>query len=173
MYAADSGTTSYAPDMVNVVYPLIIEGKAVTEGGGYPYGLQVNVSVRENKVSGLYNLNSQKYEASSYDLETNMQTIVNIATSQNQYGYMENYPNLKTTEIKLGTPTQILMHYYRTNEKGIGEELYIPAMSFPVEENSQYMQSITVPLVKEFINENQQGTIVPMGKPMMAPESLK
>lgn len=145
--------------VVGVSYPLIIEGKPVYDESGAPYGLYVAVDIRLKKVSGVNNLISQTYDSSFYTLETNFDAIVQAATSSlnAHVGGMD--PQVRgqaSGTATLGTPTQVLMHYwYHDEAKGITSELYIPALSFPITYESKNAEGlptkIVIPLVKDFL----------------------
>jgi hypothetical protein len=142
---------------VIVVYPLILDTKEVYEEGGVPFGLYIAIDAREKKVSSVTNLTSQTYDSSLYNLETNFDTVVRVATSS----LAHNAVGASSTQVvSLGTPKAVLMHYWLYDEaQGTQNELFIPALSFPVsyEKNSTGMPtSVVVPLVKDFLSKQTQ-----------------
>lgn len=147
-------TTVYAdpvamPESSTVIFPLKIDSKEVSEQTGIPFGLVVTVDAGQKKVSGISNLTSQIYDSSQYTLETNFDTIVHVATSS------LSLPGSKGETATLGTPKAVLMHYW-LNDGGanIGDELFIPALSFPItysSNNTNGPTAIVVPLVKDFL----------------------
>jgi len=144
---------AWSPEQVSIIYPLILGGKEVYDESGAPYGLYVNINVRENKVSGVNNLTSQLYDSSAYALETDVQKVLSYVTGSAN----DIYPgqNVQTKNIRLGTPTQVLMKYYSYSVNGAGQELYVPALRFPVTSQDMtpyYQTSILVPLVKEILD---------------------
>jgi hypothetical protein len=151
----------YGPEAINVTYPLQVNGMEVYDEGGYPFGLQVSVAVREKRVWGVYNLTSQSYESSEYPLETDTKKIISLA-EESPYGYYmpmmkgeEATQDQKTEELKLGSAKPVLMKFWKYDE-GKNEELLVPALLFPIldrPENMAFWQkNKIVPLVKDILN---------------------
>lgn len=156
----------YVPDVITVIYPVRINQSAVYEQGGQMMGLGVNINVRFGRVSGLWNMLSQKYQASTYEAETDFAKLVKLATS----GYA-GYPQplalpeqdvkQPQVDLQLGTPTSGYLRYwhYQGNDS---QELYLPALVFPVlnpPAGGIYYgpKQVVVPLVKEFLQSIEQG----------------
>ena len=156
----------FVAENVAVIFPLKINGNTVYEEGGMPFGLQVNVSVRSKKVESVYNLFSQDYTKSSYDLITDRAKLLEIIRAQNGMNnfYRPEGVRVMTVEIKLGTPEHVLMHHYEytgTEDK----ELFVPALMFPVENAAAaqpyyYPKAILVPLVEDFLRNNNPQPII-------------
>ncbi|MFA6393365.1 MAG: hypothetical protein WCW25_00615 [Patescibacteria group bacterium] len=83
--AADDKANYYFPDTISVLYPLMLDDKPVYDEGGAKAGINVSINVREKKVSGVWNLNSQNYQSSLYDIETDWDKI--LETAKNGSGY--------------------------------------------------------------------------------------
>ncbi|MFA6106980.1 MAG: hypothetical protein WC745_04925 [Patescibacteria group bacterium] len=179
--ASSEKTNYYFPDAVSVVYPLIIGGQPVFEEGGAKVGINVSISVREKKVSGVYNLNSQNYQSSLYDIETDQDKILEMAQSSDG-GYY--YPLMMNTgtaesrpapdsetgeivsepeddefglkervkEIGLNTPVLGLVRMWIYKDNA-SDELLVPALIFPINDPGaeSWQKNIIVPLVKEII----------------------
>jgi hypothetical protein len=147
-------------DIVSVVYPLIIQGEPVHEEAGIPFGLYVSIDAHLKKVSGVNNLTSQTYDGSTYSLETNFSAIVNAATSTLASTIGGQDPGVAVTGT-LGTPEHVLMHHWVFDSAtGNNNELYIPALSFPVtySKNSAGLPPrVIVPLVKDFLGKQPSG----------------
>jgi len=168
--AATDMTQVFIPDIASVVYPLILDGKQVYDEGGSPSGLVVNVNIRAKKASGIQELAVQKYQASAYQGETNVDRILKLAETgdfrQIYYG-METGEN--TEVIELGTPTKSLLKIWQY-KNGSSEELYVPALVFPVISapknpgNYGYYNktNVIIPLAKEILDSNNNGGITPM-----------
>lgn len=131
-----------------IVYPLIIDGKVVYGANATPFGLIVTVDNARQTVTQISNLTSQIYDSSLYPLETDFNSVLNIATST-----LTDSAKKGTTTKKafLGTPQEVLIHYWSNNV-----ELYAPALSFPITYNnasstSSRPSTIIVPLVKDFL----------------------
>lgn len=150
----------YFPETISVVYPLILEGKPVLDEGGNKYGINVSVNVREKKASGVWNLASQNYDASMYDILTDQKEILEMAKygggSYSPYPIMREggEVNAQVKEIELGTPEigLVRMYVYKDNQS---DELMVPSLVFPIIKNdaqNMWQRNIIVPLVKEIID---------------------
>ncbi len=158
--AADS-QPQFAPEQITVTYPLKIAGAAVYEDGAYPYGLQVGVSVRDKKVMSVYGLTAQTYTSSEYKLETDSEKILSVVSKGGPHSWVPQESDgvtIAKIEAEVGTPTKVLMHTYNY-VNGESQELYVPALSFPVtkapEGEQYYPKNIIVPLVPEILNQDQ------------------
>jgi hypothetical protein len=152
----------YIPDEITVLYPLLIEGKNVYENGGDKSGLNINVNIRHQKASGVNSLFARNYESSAYGAISDAEKVKAMAEEggiRYQYFYDE---TAKTVSVELDTP-QIawLKHYKYDNDKGTSDELFIPAMVFPVKNFSEldanfYQKNIIVPLAKEIFEQYER-----------------
>lgn len=146
------GMSEFAPSYITVVYPLLIDGNQVYEKSGYPTGIQISVNIKKMKVTGLWNLNSQSYKSSLYEVETDVEKILEVAREGERRYYFDN--STKTLEFELGTPTQVLAKIYNY-ENGESKQLLVPALVFPVtkipDEKGYYQKNIIVLLVKELL----------------------
>lgn len=195
----------YVPDAVAVVYPQLLNGKPVYEQSGTPSGLTLMVSLRYNKVSSVYGLNTQDYQASAYDAITEVPKIIQYAEQGGQYGFI-NYGGMMTgapeavsagsvtssistappvtpnyiikppstlPESDLGTPQMAYVKMY-DYQSGASQELYAPALAFPITNASpnDYRSVVVVPLIWDLLRGPYA---VPMmgvtggGKGVMAP----
>lgn len=161
----------YIPEYISVVYPLMINEKAVLDQSGNPYGLRVNISLLQKMASGLNGLSPYRYQTSDYALETDFSRIVKIAETGRQGGIYYNGVNNggEVQEIELGTPSRAYVQYWRYSNNS-NEELLIPALVFPViTKNDQAFygqRSVVVPTVKEILDElenNQLPVPMPLG----------
>ena len=177
---AENKTDYYFPDTISVLYPLIINGQPVFEEGGGKVGINVSISVREKKVSGVWNLNSQNYQSSLYDIETDWNKILEMAKngSSGYYPYplaaksaMEDAPETQgfsegsrpksreiVKEIELDTPILGLVRMW-IYENNLSDELLVPAVIFPVKKGDKniWQNYVIVPLVKEIIEKRNGG----------------
>lgn len=141
-----------------VVYPLLIEGNKVHENNGRSFGFMVSVDANQKKVSRVINLTSQTYESSLYKLETNFETILEVATSTLNKSVSDT-ETLGDRQAVLGTPTHVLMHYWFYDVKSqTNNELFIPALSFSITYSIKDVPNtlpttIVVPLVKDFLGK--------------------
>jgi len=146
--------SQFAPSQITVIYPLSIDGNQVYERSGYLTGLQVSVDIRQMEVASLWNLSSQSYKSSLYEVETDVDKILGVAIGGQRKYYFDN--PTKTLEFELGTPTQVLAKVY-SYEITQSKQLLVPALVFPVtktpDEPGYYQENIVVPLPKELLEE--------------------
>lgn len=140
------------PDVVTVVYPQLIDGRAVYDEGGVPYGLNVNVNVRHKRSVGLWNLSTRNFQVSAYAGETDAARLIGIAERGGLSGDVYVPENAKVVEVELGTPTVSYVRMWQWNG-GAGSELLVPTLIFPVlNVPADYWRSnVTVPLAKELL----------------------
>ena len=155
----------YLPEMIQVLYPLRLGGQAVYDEGGSPSGMSVQIDVRTKKASGLYGLETKQFEKSSYLGETDVDRIMEIALR----GGYRNYPYYDGVNqtLQLGTPkVQLVRMWYTQDINKQGEELYVPALVFPITTKTEpgyWRKNVIVPLVKDILdNENIYGNPTPM-----------
>jgi hypothetical protein len=173
--------SQYIPDVISVIYPIAIEGQKITESNGMDFGLHVNVDIRKMKGQGVWNLFTNQYQKSNYETETEASRILKIAENGGSGWYQ--MPTENTRTLNLGTPEKIyISHYQYVPETGLSNELYIPALKFPVtniptDQPYFYQRFIVVPLVKEILTqyEPQPGqppvTIMPLIKEITSPSA--
>lgn len=152
--STDSTMPAYAPTSVTVTYPLSLQGVAVKDESGAPHGLQVVVETAARRVSGVYNLASQRYESAPYELETDTNRILEYARQGGSQGHaILAREGMNNQSAALGTPDRVLMRYWTFGSEP--QELYVPALAFPIIESERYpgLNYILVPLVKEFLGE--------------------
>ncbi len=164
----------YIPDVVTVVYPLILNGQPVFDEGGSPSGLVVNVNIRVKKASGIQELAVQKYQSSAYAAETDVSRILKLAENGGfrpiYYASAED-AGAKTEDVELGTPTKSLVRIWQY-KNGSSAEVYVPALVFPVisaPKNTSagsyfYKTNIVVPLAKEILDGDNGSIAVPLMK---------
>lgn len=168
-------SSTYVPDTMNVVYPLTLKGQTVYEMGSSPIGIRVSINIRDKQVIGAWDIRSNQYQSSLYDVETDTARLIRIAEQGgNLYGSSPVPENAITLE--LGTPTIGLARTWHPINNGMSqEELFVPVYIFPVKPLSDanakllpsyYYQptSIMVPLVKELL--------VDADKPLPTPQPI-
>lgn len=162
---------AYIPEMMQVVYPLLIGGKKTYDDFGNFEGLMVDVDIRNMKAAGVRGMSLQEYEASNYELEKDVDKIVKVAESG---GFFYSYPVAnpdKVIDIELGTPTvELVRHWQYNSNTGLGDSLYVPAFVFPIisesEESYQNRKNVVVPIVKEILEERRSETNPGIPEPM-------
>jgi hypothetical protein len=160
--AEDATVSSIYPvsNSVSVIYPFLLDGKQVYDDWGSKQGLQLNVNLEFNKVSSLYNLNTQNYQSSNYKMETDKDKILKLLRNGSIYPYY-NYQetDTKIVEIPVGTPK---LQYVRTwqYKNNISDELLVPALVFPIlnpdKTDNPYKTSVVIPLAKDLIDQAQK-----------------
>ncbi len=146
-----------APVSISVIYPLVVEGHEISDINGTPFGLRVSVQARKMKVESVWNLTTNRFEKSSYAVEQDGTRIVKVAERGGMYGPWYG-ATTKTVELELGTPTLVyVMQDHYNQDKQTSDQLYTPAYRFPImnapTDGILYQTSITVPLVKELLDE--------------------
>jgi len=154
----------WVPDTLSVIYPSLINGEPVYDMGGRKTGINVSVDIVNMKAVGIWNLTSRQYKSSMYKVETNTNSILEVAKNSNNRYSFDNPDKVITYE--LGTPERIMMQYMKY-EKGGSVEFIVPALKFPVvnasEEGGYQQQNIIVPLTKELLEEQSRQTgFIPM-----------
>ncbi|MBI5621540.1 hypothetical protein HY933_01590 [Candidatus Falkowbacteria bacterium] len=176
MLTAAEKINYYFPDTLQVLYPLQLNDQPVYESS-QRFGLLVTVDLREMRVSDVYNLQTQQYESSDYPVLTDTAAIIKQAK---QGGYQSYYPvyfkdnSVKEVTVSLGTPVRgyLKIWQYRP-DKQYGDELFVPALFFPVLNQTElknfYTTQVIVPLIEEF-SQDQGGPIriMPWGEPTEA-----
>ncbi|MSR87097.1 hypothetical protein EXS70_02905, partial [Candidatus Peribacteria bacterium] len=127
---------AYIPDSLQVVFPLMIDGKTVLDQQGMPSGISFSVHVKQKKVMSVYGLMDRTYAKSDYPAVTDAAAVKTFLSRVDNYGPMpmDSMPKgtkVQTQKIILGEPTVGLSVYYsyQANKR---EELVIPSLIFPV-----------------------------------------
>ena len=160
----------YIPDSIGVVYPLIINNLTVFDASGFTNGIMVDINIREMKVSGVGRLINLNFEASNYEIETDIDRIVKVAENGGLRRMYSRPDAAKTVILKLGTPKLSLVSHW-SYDKGLSSdgEIFIPALVFPIinkdEAQNIYQNNVIVPLVKEVLDE-QEDDIIGIPEPM-------
>jgi hypothetical protein len=145
------------PSTAVVVFPIQVKSQTVLDESGFPTGISVNVSYPEVRVMNAWDIVTLDFEKSFHDVETNVARLLEIASRGGIYGYQ--VPDAtKTIEIGIDTPTIELVrmwiyHGYR------GDELFVPALVFPVIDKPAdqyfYREKVVVPLIVDFLNTTE------------------
>jgi len=165
--SADIALYPYIQDVVQVIYPFLINGQMVYDESGNKNGLYVSINLKAMKVSGLGNLTSQSYESSIYDAQTDKQKIISAAENGGVYGQSYYAQNSKVVEVELGAP-QLGYSNIWNYQNGKSTQLLVPALIFPITKVSSeisyfYQKNIIIPLAKEFFDRNND---IPVPLPM-------
>ncbi len=163
----------YIPEIMEVIYPIIISGKTVYDEGGNPSGPRVSVNIRSGQANGAWGISSNNYQSSKYAVEQDPVKILAVALNGGYRRYYYDQSGGQTINVELGTPKLSLTAVYNYQGETY-EQLLVPALVFPVVNNADqtefYQQNIVVPLVKDLLDQNDDGVKV---MPMPAIEPLR
>ncbi len=158
---------TWIPDTGSVIYPATINGINIYDEQGNKYGMVVNISFRDKKVTSVSEITAPNYESSLYETETDTAKIMAIVNKGGVNGY---YPPeaTKTVDVELGKPSIQLMRYWKY-DYGSSTELYVPALVFPIVHPENYpdiyRKTVIVPIIKDILNAQQPP--IRIMKPMM------
>jgi hypothetical protein len=155
----------YVPDTLTVMYPMKISGNEIYDESGNKTGMAVYINARINQVMSVGEITGQRYNASEYATEKDTKRLINIAETGGFRNYlpyampaMEGETEIKTEEVELGNPkiAYIRMWQYTNNQS---KEMFIPSLVFPIinKPDYLYMQNLTVPLIKDILDAQQNG----------------
>ena len=162
----------YIPEQVQVVYPLMLEGKAVFDEGGNISGMNVTVDARTKRATSLYDLTTKQFTISQYKGETDSKRILDVAERGGFRNYLYTDPNVKTkTTLELDTPTiEMVKIWYSADNYKSSDELFVPAYVFPIknwEAAGYYRKNVFVPLVADILESDRDyGQPIPLDSPM-------
>lgn len=164
--AGGDASKVYVPESVPVVYPIVIDGLRVHEQSGEVTGMLVGVNIRQMKVDNAWGITSNSYESSSYEGETD---AAKLRAYLEHGGTLYESPAAKTVDVPVGDPENVLVRVWRSHDDGTADELYMPALRFPVLEAPKDQpwtpSAVIVPLAKEAI-EQAPPVVMPFDQPM-------
>ena len=151
-----TGFAPYVPESMTIIYPIVIEGAEVLDEGGRKVGMRVEVSSRHKRAVNAYGIRFNQFEGSEYEVLNDTEKLIGYAEQGGLTPGYEFPEASKTVDVKLGTPKLSLVNYWRYGN-GANEELYVPALVFPIKEKPAegyfYTENVVIPLVKEIIDE--------------------
>lgn len=148
-------TYAYVPDTFTVIYPEKINGQLTHDMSGNEMGMTVTVNARHNKATGLWNLKTQAFESSYYAGLTDENRVLDILKDGgvNQY-YPERSRDI--VELEVGDPEEVLISHWLPTPDGTHQELFIPALKFPVleppDDDPYYGDGVVVPIAKDILD---------------------
>lgn len=163
---ATNKNDAWIPDQMRVMYPVMIEGQAVSDQSGMPYGISINVHTKHRKVVSVYGLMSRDYAKSSYAGVTDKKEITEYLSKLDQYPWApEPGTKVEKATVTLGEPVVGYSVYYKY-DADTTHELLIPSLTFPIKdvkggEQYFYRQSVVIPLASEMLKQQQD-----IGRPM-------
>ncbi len=175
-YATETSAPLYISDIMQVVYPLVVNGKTVYQVTGEKNGLYVSINIRQQRVTGFSNLAFQQYQSSSYETIQDLSQIEAYVQKGGIYGY--EFPNPDNTiTFSLGEPS--LQYVQMSKMDGLEYvEYLVPGLIFEVSDqmptNAEFVpqQYVVVPLIKDFFVENSMvdyGETMPLRETPPAP----
>ncbi len=172
---AEDKDNAYVPEIIQIKYPLMIDGKVVYDQWGNITGIYAGYSVRERMIANFGGFTALNFQASLYETEQDEYAIIDIAEKGGLNGYA-GATDENVIEIELGEPSLQYSSIYNYNG-GRSEELIVPALVFPVvdiPEEARYLnrKSVVVPIIKDILkNDDNGGRIMPM--PLIEPAMVK
>ena len=169
--AESSGEEFWLPDNITVIYPMEVNGVPVFDGGGLS-GINVQYSVRHNRVAGAGPIALSSFFGSEYETQTDTDVLTKaIKDGGPNRWYSEEV--MKEVHYQLGDPVDCYTLTYSHSSVGKAEKLLVPAWAFPVirtgdEDDNGYVyysDYVILPLAKDFYNENN-GPIIGQPRPM-------
>lgn len=144
------------PEVVNITYPILLDGKMTYEENGEPRGLTLTYDVRNKKIWSLYGIGKESLRSSEYPITTNPDKILSMLSQGGRWGGFNNYSeNAKKVFVWVQSPELWYMRMSHMDETWKQKEYLIPAYIFKVEKNSDPTistpQNITIPLIDDFL----------------------
>lgn len=174
----------YIPDSMQVVFPLMIDGKPTYDQSGAKTGIAISVHIKEKKVMSVWGISDRTYQKSNYAGVTDEAAIKAYIAKMGAGGgfpmpMLRATPDaapseaMKKATVVLGDPTVSLVMNYRY-ENGKNSEVLVPSLVFPVKEirggdgGYFYMNNVIIPLAKDLFTEQETSypPVMPMEKPM-------
>lgn len=170
--ASDDKSNYYVPDVIRVVFPLLVEGKPVYDEGGSKAGISIGVNVRHDRVADAWGIMDQRLLSSSYAGVTDPAQITAFLDTYGDQSiqWMPEGSTVRTVDVTLGTPEQGFMKMYVWDDaNAMGDELVIPALIFPVTSGADqfYRTNIAVPLAQDMLDKMINPMPVPMPRPLI------
>jgi hypothetical protein len=162
-YASSRIMPDYVNNNTSVVFPLVVEWKEISEEHGQISWVRIEIDLTEKKVVSLNGLSVNNYLTSQYQTETNKENILKVANVWGRFGfYTPETDTVKYIDIALKNPKlkYVNVYEYKNNSQ---EQYLIPAVVFEVERSwveNYYVDTITVPLVKDFYKYDESWNIV-------------
>lgn len=176
----------YIPTSSTVIYPLLIDGKEVYEQYGEKYGIMMSIGFKEKKVEYVNNIQTLKFESSSYELNKDVDTIIKIAENTDNYYYYSDTDDVKKVEIELKDPKIVYAKIFTYDSTtNTGSEFLVPAVAFKTsgdyDPNTYNREYVLIPLAKDYIDQEldrisemeklPKPNEIPMDIPVSSPEN--
>ena len=164
---AEDKRYAWVPESVRVVYPLLVDGQTVTEAGGGPAGVSIQVSVKHKRVTDAYGLATYQFTRADHPAvsdRSDVEEFLGLSGSQT--------PDAPTVTLKDPTLGFVRLYAY---EDGQNRELFVPALIFQVTgvpgAVPYYQPTVAVQLAQDLLDEAVKNRpipidAVPMPRPM-------
>ena len=134
--------------LTTVLFPFLVNNYQVYEFNGRKVGFSLNISNKNMEVIDLWNLFTQKYESSYYDISLDkINDYLRSGAGRNSFKEATNI-----VEVELLDPFVAYAKFYQNQEGGINEYL-IPVLVFPIKEGFEDLsqENIIVPLLGDVL----------------------
>lgn len=166
-----------APPIITVIYPYALGNTHASNYNGVPEGMQVNIHIARDKVESVWNILAGNFESSQYAVETDQEKMNKFIVQGGLYTpWQQDDAALRQAQdkkqLELGTPTVVyVQHHLPGSNGGDSQEVFIPALQFPVmnkpTEGPFYHSGIvTIPLVKDILDEAGRDRPMPTEPPV-------
>ncbi len=155
------------PEVLTVIYPLLLEWKEIFEEYGSVRGLSLTYDLRSGKITNLSGLERLSLESSKYSPIQDEMTLKNLISNHGDLAPPPISPELRWSDIShtstgisqpqaisLSSPMIAFVHLTRMNQQGAYEEYFVPAYVFSIPTipgNPTHPKKIIIPVIKEFI----------------------
>lgn len=159
---SDDRDNYYLPDTIQVIYPLLLNGKNVYEDYGAIKGLKINYDVKTLNLAEVNWIEWMKFEASNYPIENNRANIDKLISKWWRNGYPQyqaENSTIKNVIIHLSVPRLV---YININDykDWTNVEYFVPAYIFESIEKPKaweyFQEKVVIPLIKDFFNSTNQ-----------------
>lgn len=136
--------------IINIVFPLEIEGKNVYDQGGQLIGIKLVYDRKTNIIIRVWGIKSLRYSAVEYDLINSVEEVLSKSNIQKQKKVREKEDG---ELVKLTTPNLCYVETFKYTQEGV-QEFLVPALIFvekkePKEEKNDGLdKKVIVPLVE-------------------------
>ena len=159
---SEDKSSYYIPDIIEVVFPIIIDWKNVYEEYGQIKWLRIWFDVKTLKLAQITWIESLSLDSSSYDKITDKTKILEYIAKwwrNSSTLYNDSDSKVKTITLHLWKPTLEYVHIFDYNN-WVNSEYFVPAYIFETIEKPKdweyFQEKVIVPLVKDIFESNSQ-----------------
>lgn len=159
---SEDKSSYYIPDIIEVVFPIIIDWKNVYEEYGQIKWLRIWFDVKTLKLAQITWIESLSLDSSSYNKITDKTKILEYIAKwwrNSSTLYNDSDLKVKTITLHLWKPTLEYVHIFDYNN-WVNSEYFVPAYIFETIEKPKaweyFQEKVIVPLVKDIFESNSQ-----------------